>query len=75
MVVSLYFLALLFPRDDDIACVATNIDHIAKVAVGVLIVVTLLLLMAVGDALVSECPFLVEQVMTFLEIPHCRLLL
>ena len=52
----------------------TNVDHIAEVVVGVVVVVTLLFLLAVGEALGSECPFLVKQAMTLLKIFCCMLL-
>ena len=39
--------------------IAPNVDHVAKVAVGVVIVVALLFLLAVGEALVPERPLLV----------------
>ena len=55
--ISLYFHMLLSPWDDDVACVTTNVDHVAEVAVGVVVVVALLFLLAVGDALVPERPF------------------
>ena len=38
------FIAFLSPRDDDVACIAANVDHIAEIAVGVVIVVALLFL-------------------------------
>jgi hypothetical protein len=40
--------------------VATNVDYIAKVAVGVVIVVALLFLLTVGEALAPERPFLIK---------------
>ena len=49
-------------------CVATNVDHIAEVAVGVVVVVALLLLLAVSEALAPERPPLVMQAMTLLKI-------
>ena len=52
----------------------TNVDHIAKVAIGVVVVVTLLFLLAVGEALAPECPFLVKQAMMLVEIFCCMLL-
>ena len=52
----------------------TNVDHIAEVIVGVVVVVTLLFLLAVGEALGSERPFLVKQAMTLLKIFCCMLL-
>ena len=48
--------------------VATNVDHIAKVAVGVVVVVALLFLLAVGKALVPERPLLIKQATTLVEI-------
>ena len=39
------FVAFLSPRDDDVACIAANVDHIAEIAVGVVIVVALLFLL------------------------------
>ena len=48
--------------------VATNVDHIAKIMVGVVIVVTLLLLLVVGEALTPERPFLVKQATALVEI-------
>ena len=42
--VCLDFLAFFSPSDDDVACVAPNIDHAAEVAVGVVIVVARLFL-------------------------------
>jgi hypothetical protein len=52
----------------------TNVDHVAKVAVGVVVVVALLFLLAVSDTLASERPFLVKQATTFIEVLRCRLL-
>ena len=46
----------------------TNVDHVAKIAVGVVVVVTLLFLLEIGDALAPERPFLVKQAMTLVEI-------
>jgi hypothetical protein len=55
--------------------ITTNVDHIAKVAVGVVVVVALLFLLAVGEALAPKCPFLVKQATTLVEIFCCMLLL
>jgi hypothetical protein len=55
-------------------CVATNVDHIAKVAVGVVVVVALLFLLVVGEALAPKRPFLVKQAMTLIEVFCCVLL-
>ena len=55
-------------------CVTTNVDYIAKVAVGVVVVVALLFLLAVGEALAPKRPFLVKQAMTLVEIFCCMLL-
>jgi hypothetical protein len=52
--VSLYFLTLLASRDDDIMCIPTNVDYIAEVTIGVVVVITLLFLLAVGDALMPK---------------------
>ena len=41
-------------------CVTTNVDHVAEVAIGVVVVVTLLFLLVVGEALASKCPLLVK---------------
>ena len=46
----------------------TNVDHVAEVAVGVVVVVTLLFLLAVGEALAPKCPFLIKQATTLVEI-------
>ena len=73
-VVCLYFLALLSSRDDDIPCVMTNVDHIAKVTIGVVVVVALLFLLTVGEALAPERPFLIKQVTTLVEVFCCVLL-
>ena len=43
----------------------TNIDHVAEVAVGVVVVVILL---AVGEALAPKRPFLVKQAATLIEV-------
>ena len=51
-----------------------NVDHIGKVAVGVVVVVALLFLLAIGEALVPERPFLVKQATTLVEI-FCWMLL
>ena len=53
----------------------TNIDHVAKVVVGVAVVVTLLFLLAIGEALALERPLLVKQATTLVEIFCCVLLL
>ena len=52
----------------------TNIDHVAEGAVGVVVVVALLFLLAVSEALVPERPFLVKQATTLVEIFCCMLL-
>ena len=52
----------------------TNVDHVAEVAIGVVVVVALLFLLAVGEALAPECPFLVKQAMTLVKI-FCWVLL
>ena len=52
----------------------TNVDHTAKVTVGVVVVVALLFLLAVGEAQVPKLPFLVKQVLTLMEIFCCVLL-
>ena len=49
-------------------CITTNIDYIAEVAVGVVIVVALLFLLVVGEALAPKHPFLVKQATTLVEI-------
>jgi len=46
----------------------TNVDDVAKVAIGVVIVVALLFLLAVGEALVPERPLLVKQATTLVKI-------
>ena len=46
----------------------TNVDDVAKVAIGVVIVVALLFLLAVGEALVPERPLLVKQTATLVKI-------
>ena len=48
--------------------VVTNVDHIAKVAVRVVVVVALLFLLVVGKALAPERPFLVKQATALVEI-------
>ena len=40
--------------------ITTNVDHIAEVAVGVVVVVALLFLLAIGKALAPERPILVK---------------
>ena len=72
--ICLYFLVLLSPRDDDVACVMTNVDHVAKIAVGVVVVVTLLFLLEIGDALAPERPFLIKQATTLVKVFCCWLL-
>ena len=72
-VVCLNFLVLLSPWDDDIACVATNVNHIAKVTIGVVVVVALLFLLTVGEALVPERPFLIKKATTLVEVFYCVL--
>jgi len=72
--VSLYFLALLSPSDDDVACVMTNVDHVVEVAVGVVVIVTMLFLLAVGETLTPKSPLLVKQVTTLVKI-FCWVLL
>ena len=52
----------------------TDVDHVAKITVGVVIVVAVLFLLAVGDALALERPFLVKKETTFIEVLRCRLL-
>ena len=52
----------------------TNVDHVAEVAVGVVIVVALLFQLAIGEALAPERPFLVKQATTLIEI-YCWMLL
>ena len=54
--------------------IPTNVDHIAKVAVGVVIVVALLFLLAVGEVLAPKYPLLVKQATTLIEIVCCVLL-
>ena len=49
----------------------TNIDHTAKVAVGVVVVVALLFLLAVGEALAPKRPFLVKQAATLDSDYYC----
>ena len=49
-------------------CVTTNIDYVAEVAIGVVVVVALLLLLAVGEVLTPERPLLVKQAMTLVKI-------
>ena len=44
--------------------VATNFDYVAEVAIGVVVVVALLVLLAVGEALMPERPLLVKLAMT-----------
>ena len=55
-------------------CVTTNVDHIAEVAVGVVVVVVLQFLLAVGEALAPERPLLIKQATTLVEILCCVLL-
>ena len=38
-----------------------NINHVAEIAVGVVVVVALLFLVTVGDTLASECPLLIAD--------------
>ena len=45
-----------------------NVDHATEVIVGVVVVVALLFLLAVGEALVPKHPFLVKQATTLVEI-------
>ena len=52
----------------------TNVDYIAKVAVGVVVVVALLFLLGISEALAPECPFLIKQVTTLVEVFCCVLL-
>ena len=52
----------------------TNVDYITEVAVGVVVVVALLFLLAVGEALAPERPLLVKQATTLVEIFCCMLL-
>ena len=54
--------------------IAPNVDHAAKVAVGVVIVVALLFLLAVSEALAPERLFFVKQAMTLIEIFYWMLL-
>ena len=51
-----------------------NVDHTAEVAIGVVVVIALLFLLAVGEALASECPLLVKQATAFIKI-FCWVLL
>jgi hypothetical protein len=46
----------------------TNIDHVADVAVGVVVVVTLLFLLTIGEAPAPERPLLVKQATTLVKI-------
>ena len=57
----------------DVTCVVTNVDHVAKVAVGVVVVVALLFLLVVGEALAPKHPFLVKQATTLVEVFCCVL--
>jgi len=45
-----------------------------KVTIGVVVVVTLLFLLVVGEVLAPECPFLVKQATTLIEM-FCWMLL
>ena len=51
-----------------------NVDHTAEVVVGVVVVVALLFLLAIGEALAPERPFLVKHVTTLVEIFYWMLL-
>ena len=57
--ISLNLLTLRFPWDDHIARIMPNVDHVAEIAVGVVIVVALLFLATVGDTLAPEHPLLI----------------
>ena len=72
--ICLDFLPFLSPRDDDVACIAPNVDDTTEIVVGVVVVDALLFLKAVSKALTPERPLLVELVMTFVEI-FCWMLL
>ena len=48
--------------------ITTNVDHIAKVTVGVVVVVALLFLLAVIEALEPERPLLVKEETMLVEI-------
>ena len=50
----------------------TNVDHIAKVTVGVVVVIALLFLLAVSNA--PKCPLMIKQATMLVEI-FCYVLL
>ena len=72
-VVCLYFLPLLSSGDDHIAGIAPNVNHIAEVTFGVVVVVTLLFLATVGNTLASQSSLLVADTAALIEIFHHRL--
>ena len=51
-----------------------NVNQVAEIAVGVVIVVALLLLLMIGNTLVPELPFLIEHMSALVEILHHRLI-
>jgi hypothetical protein len=71
--VCLYFLQFLSSGDDHIAGIAPNIDDLAKIAVGVVVVVALLFLMVISYALASPGSLLVANTAAFILIFHHRL--
>ena len=52
----------------------TNVDYVAEVAIGVVVAVALLFLLAIGETLTLECPLLVKQATTLVKI-FCWVLL
>ena len=38
-------------------CITTNVDHVAEIAIGVVIVVAVLFMLTVGEVLTPERPF------------------
>ena len=72
--ISHYFLTLLFLLDNHIACITTNVNHIAEIAVGVVVVLALLFLMTIGDTLVPKRPLSIMRAATLVKILRHRLI-
>ena len=73
-VVCPYFLPLLSSGDDHIAGIVPNVDYIAEVGIGVIIVLTLLFLATIGYTLALQGLLLVANAAALIEVFHHRLI-
>jgi len=71
--INLYFITLLFSWDDHIARITPNVDHVAKIAVGLVVVVSLLFLTMIGDMLVPKRSLLIAHVTALVKVLRHRL--